>query len=189
MAEAELCHCSSLRSICIPVSGREVSASALAGYGINNLAVEAGSSFFKVSGDFRADFSETRLVRYFGNNSEGTRVFRSNHLSQRAPGMSFLSTMLKLAHLRLQNLFDSPGVPVIWLLFARQISRLQIRSTVEEIRQMSTVSWCQRHGAEGGCRIEKTSAIRNWAEAMLGESQGKGDLKAEVYAPTNGSIW
>jgi hypothetical protein len=69
--QAFLC-CESLLSICVPATVHEIAGSALAGSGIRSVTVDAGSQFFRTSGDLLVDFGETSLVRYFGTEAEVT---------------------------------------------------------------------------------------------------------------------
>jgi hypothetical protein len=63
-------HCSSLQSLAIPASVSEVTGSTIACSGIRTVIVDPANEFLRVSGDFLVDSTETRLVRYFGDESE-----------------------------------------------------------------------------------------------------------------------
>jgi hypothetical protein len=62
--------CSSLQSLHIPRTVRQVTGLTMASSGIRSVTVDPGNEFFNVWDDFLVDFGETCLIRYLGDESE-----------------------------------------------------------------------------------------------------------------------
>jgi hypothetical protein len=65
-------HCRSLKSICLPASVQSMDGRSFLFSSLREICIESGNPFFRVSWPFLLDFEGSRIVRYFGDETEVT---------------------------------------------------------------------------------------------------------------------